>query len=123
MAEIKGITENECNFQGRVAEDPQFFPVEGGEGAFFRVVTFVPTPDPSGQFTDKKKLVPIINTNPTKTANVIKKYVKAGKEVKVRCYFDTWQQDGAEQTGLIMTYIKLGGGTFVEKGDTPALPT
>ena len=122
MAEIKGITENECNFQGRIAEDPQFFPVEGGEGAYFKVVTYVPTMDASGQWTDKKKIVPIINMNPTKTTNTIKKYVKAGKEVKVRCYFDVWDQEGVEQTGLIMTFLKLGGGTFTEPGATPALP-
>jgi len=114
MAEIKGITENECNFQGRVAEDPTYFPVEGGEGAFFRVITYVPQMGANNQWTDQRKVVPIINMNPTKTANTIKKWVKAGKEIKVRCYFDSWEQDGQEQTGLIMTMLKLGGGTYVD---------
>lgn len=114
MAEIKGITENECNFQGRVLEDPIYFPVEGGEGSIFKVATFVPTLGANGQWTDHKKIVPIINMNPTKTANTIKKWVKKGKEIKVRCYFDIWEQDGQEQTGLIMTMLKLGGGTFVK---------
>ena len=114
MAEIKGITQNECNFQGRIAEDPTFFAVDGGEGAFFRVVTYVPQIGANGQWTDHRKVVPIINTNPTKTANTIKKWVKAGKEVLVRAYFDVWEQEGQEQTGLIMTMLKLGGGTYVE---------
>jgi len=112
MAEIKGITENECNFQGRVVEDPSFFPIDGGEGAFFRVATFVPAQGANNQWVDQKKIVPIINMNAAKTNSVIKKYVKAGKEVKVRCYYDTWEQDGQEESGLIMTMLKLGGGTY-----------
>jgi hypothetical protein len=114
MAEIKGITQNECNFQGRVAEDPTFFDLGNGQGAIFRVVTYVPQLGANGQWTDHKKLVTIINMNPTKTENTIKKWVKAGKEVLVRAYYDTWEQDGAEQSGLIMTMLKLGGGTYVD---------
>lgn len=118
-----GLTINRCDFLGRVTEDPTFFEVEGGEGAVFNVKTFVPESQPNGQITDVPYVVPIINMNPQKTANVIKKYVTAGKEVMVGAYFKTWTDEaGASQSGLIMTFVKLGHGPFKKKFGAPDLP-
>ena len=120
MAEFKDITQNECNFQGAVDADPTYLPVEGGEGAFFKIRTYVPVQGAGGQWVDTLKVVPIVNINPTKTVNVIKKYVTAGKRVLVRSYYDSWKdEDGNEQNGLIMTRIDLGGGPPRNKSAVP----
>ena len=123
MSERKGITENECNFQGAVVGDPSFFDVGNGEGAFFKIKTYVPRQDANGQWVEEVKIVPILNLNPTKTANTIKPYIKDGKRVKVRAYFDSWEDPpGTEQTGLIMTRVSLGSGPFVPRNDKSAIP-
>ena len=125
--EFKGITRNRCDFQGKVVSDPTYFAVEGGEGAIFKVKTFVPVFQDNGQRTDVQIDVPIINMNPQKTANVIKKYVVAGKEVDVGSYYNTWKDvNGNDQSGLIMTYIQLGHGPYIpkeNKSNIPSLPT
>jgi len=125
--EFKGITKNRCDFQGKVAEDPTYFAVEGGEGAIFKIKTFVPEFQTNGQRVDVQIDVPIINMNPQRTANVIKKYVVAGKEVDVGAYYKAWKDAaGADQNGLIMTYIQLGHGPYVPKENKqtiPSLPT
>jgi len=122
--EFKGITRNRCDFQGKVVEDPTYFAVDGGEGATFRVKTFVPEFQANGQRVDVQIDVPLINMNPQRTANVIKKYVVAGKEVDVGAYYKTWK-DGAgnEQNGLIVTYIQLGHGPYVPKENKPNVPS
>jgi len=123
MAEFKGITQNECNFQGTVEAEPMLFPVDGGEGALFRVKTYVGIQDANGQWAEHLKVVPIYCMNPTKVANTIKKYVVPGKRVLVRAYHDNWMDDGVEKFGLIMTRIELGGGPPRDKSATPDLPT
>jgi hypothetical protein len=123
MAEFKGITQNECNFQGTVEAEPVFFQVDGGEGALFRVKTYVPMQGAGGQWTDSLKVVPIYCMNPTKVANTIKKYVVPGKRVLVRAYHDNWMDGNEEKFGLIMTRIALGGGPPKEKPFAPDLPS
>ncbi len=123
MAEFKDITQNECNFQGAVEADPVYFPVDGGEGSFFRIKTHVPVQSAGGQWADSVKMVPIICMNPTKTENVIKKYVVAGKRVLVRAYHDDWMEAGEQKYGLVMTRIDLGGGPPKAKSGAPDLPT
>lgn len=117
-----GLRWNMCFFIGRVVEDPAFFEVDGGEGAVFSVRTKVPEVQANGQLTDIPYDVPIINMNPTKTANTIKKYVVQGKEVMVGAYYKTWVQDGAPQSGLIMTFVSLGSNPFKAGAGTSTIP-
>ena len=109
--EFTGITENRCDFQGKVIEEPVFFPVTDGEGSFFKIRTIVPEFQANGQRTDVSIDVPITNMDPKRTTNVIKKYVTVGKEVKIGAYYKPWTDDsGNMQHSLIMTFIKLGYG-------------
>lgn len=130
MGEFKdrpfGLRWNMCFFIGRLVDDPQFFPVEGGEGAVFSIKTWVPEVGANGQMTDVSYNVPIICMNPTKTENTIKKWVVKDKEVMVGAYYKTWEQDGQPQSGLIMTFVTLGSNPFKKVSATsgiPALPT
>lgn len=125
--EFKGITRNRCDFQGKVVGEPTYFPVDGGEGALIVIKTFVPEFQANGQRTDVQIDVPVLNLNPQRTANVIKKFVPADKEVDVGAYYKAWKDNaGNDQSGLIMTYIQLGHGPYVQKENkktVPSLPT
>lgn len=117
-----GLRWNMCFFIGRVVADPQYFDVEGGQGAVFSVKTKVPEVQANGQLADVPYDVPIINMNPTKTANTIKKWVVQGKEVMVGAYYKTWVQDGQSQSGLIMTFVTLGSNPFKKSAGTSSIP-
>ncbi len=117
-----GLRWNMCFFIGRVVADPTFFEVDGGEGAVFSVRTKVPEVQANGQRVDVAHDVPIINMNPTKTANTIKKYVVQGKEVMVGAYYKTWEQDGQPKNGLIMTFVSLGSNPFKPAAGTSSIP-
>lgn len=118
--EYLGITENRCDFQGPVAEDPTFFEVEGGEGAFFRVKTIVPEFAANSQRIENVYVVPIYVLDPVKTNKVVKPYIKAGKRVKVGAYYKIWPDGNA---GLVATFIRLGSGPYTPKeSSTPPLP-
>lgn len=122
--EFKGITRNRCDFQGKIVAEPTYFAVDGGEGSIFKIRTFVPEFQANGQRVDVQIDVPIINMNPQRTANVIKKYATVGKEVDIGAYYKTWKDAaGADQSGLIMTFIQLGHGPYVPKENKPNIPS
>ncbi len=110
--EFLGITENRCDFQGRVVEDPQLFDVENGKGALLKLKTVVPEVGANGQWVDKIHIIPVYVMDPTKTTKVIIPYVKAGKELKIGAYCKVWD-DGS--LGLVATFIKLGHGPYKSK--------
>lgn len=119
--EYLGITENRCDFQGPVAEDPSFFEVEGGEGCLLKIKTIVPEFAANNQRIEHIYTIPVYVLDPVKTGKVVKPYVKAGKRVKVGAYYKVWP-DGS--TGLVATFIRLGSGPYTrpESDNVPPLP-
>jgi len=118
--EFLGITENRCDFQGRVIEDPQLFDIEGGQGALLKLKTVVPEADVNGQWVDKIQIVPLYVMDAIKTTKIVIPYIKAGKQLKIGASCKIWD-DGT--IGLIVTFIKLGDGPFRSKaGEAAPLP-
>lgn len=117
--EYLGITDNRCDFQGPVAEDPSFFDVEGGEGSIIKVKTIVPEWSANNQRIESIHVIPIYVLDPGKTAKVVKPYIKAGKRIKVGAYYKIWPDGNG---GLVATFIKLGSGPFIPKDTAPGLP-
>jgi len=117
--EYLGITENRCDFQGPVAEDPTLFDVEGGEGSYLKIKTVVPEFAANSQRTESMHIVPVYVLDPVKTEKVVKPYIKAGKRIKVGAYYKVWPDGNA---GLVATFIRLGSGPYVPKGEAPPLP-
>jgi hypothetical protein len=118
--EYLGITENRCDFQGPVAEDPVFFDVEDGEGALLKIKTIVPEFAANNQRIENVYTVPIYVLDPVKTGKVVKPYIKSGKRIKVGAYYKIWPDGSA---GLVATYIRLGSGPYTQKETfVPPLP-
>jgi len=118
--EYLGITENRCDFQGPVTEDPTFFEVEGGEGSFIKIKTVVPEFAANNQRIENIHIIPIYILDPVKTDKVVKPYIKAGKRVKVGAYYKIWPDGNA---GLVATFIRLGSGPYTPKEQSaPPLP-
>ena len=73
---------NECQFMGRVREDPQ----SSGENIFFFLRTKCLHMDKNGQFTEIPQDIPMMVT-PGGPINPVKNFVKAGKQLYVRCHY------------------------------------
>ena len=115
--EYLGITENRCDFQGPVVEDPSFFDWEGDEGALLKIKTIVPEFADNNQRIENIYIVPIYVLAPAKV-RIVKSYVKAGKKIKVGAYCKVWE-DGT--IGLVLTYMQLGG-TLYKQPKEPVVP-
>lgn len=101
--EVKGISENECVFQGRVAEDP--YVTE--QAAYIKLKTIAPEMGANGQIVDTVQTVPITFIDKSKI-KVIADYVKKGKQIKVKAYYKAWEADGQQNHAIVATQIKLG---------------
>jgi hypothetical protein len=117
--EYLGIVKNKVDLQGPVAEDPRFFEIEGGEGAFLKIKTSVSEIDANGQRVDAINEVPVYVMDVAK-ARVVKNYVKAGKRLSIDAYCKVWP-DGT--LGLVASFIQLGSGPPRQQQDqVPPLP-
>lgn len=110
--EWKGITLNETMFQGKLLEDPVFVPMGDGECVFMKLRTFANELGSNGQWTETTVLVPLVVLNQGKV-DVVRKYVKAERELFVRAYYKSWKDDqGNDSHGFVVTQIKLGSKGF-----------
>ena len=114
-----GMSFNECDFMGRVVGDPQFYPQGDSEIAMLNLVTLNREMDANGQWTENEITVPLVVLEPTKV-KVVKDYVKDDSQIKVETYYKSWETDGQEGHGMIVTKIKLGSKPRTQAEDTPA---
>ena len=78
--------------------------------------------DQNGQFVDTIQIVPLVVMDTRKVESTVKKFIPAGRQLKVDCYYSTWGDNG-ENHGFVVTNILLGDKPFVPKTeDAPALP-
>lgn len=123
--EWRGITINEAMFQGKLLEDPVFVPMGDGECVFMKLRTFVNEPSPNGQWTESTVLVPLVVLDQRKV-EVVRKYVKAERELFVKTYYKTWRNDqGNGDYGMIVTQMKLGSKGFPKRDEdlnSPPIP-
>ena len=104
---FNGLIINEALFQGRVIEDPQIVQGGAGECAWIKLETIVGELSANGQWIDSEQVVPLLVLE-EKKVNVVKQYVKEGRELLVWCYYKTWTVDGQINHGLVVTKLKLG---------------
>ena len=108
----RGITFNDCDFQGRVVEDPQFYPQGDGEVAMLNIATYLREMDPNGQWVENEILVPLLVLDPAKV-KVIRDYVQKDRQVKVDAYYKAWENDGVPGHAMVVTKIFLGDKPYV----------
>ncbi len=114
MEDFFGLTKNLCLFTGRAVGDPQFVPSGKGEVAFINLKTYVREPQANGQWVDVEQVVPLMVTDQNKV-EVIKKYVKDGKQLQIEAYYKAWEVDGALQHALAVKNVELGANKYIPK--------
>lgn len=103
--EFIDIEDNECVFQGKVLNDPQI----SGEYAFLTLRCTTGELGANGQWTDTPMEVPVM-TNNQGHVKTIQNYVKAGRRLKVNCYYKAWTDgNGQHHHAFVITRMKLGG--------------
>lgn len=98
---VKGISENECKFIGRVAEEPYV----SDKMAILQLNTIAAEMGQNKQLVDTIQVVPVTVLDPAKIDG-IKKYVKKGKQLLVTAYYKSW--DNGNRHALVATKIKYG---------------
>jgi hypothetical protein len=119
MAETnwKELSINEARFLGRVTEDPQIVGSEPDEVAWVKLRTSVRELSANGQWIDSVQIVPLIVLGQQKV-DVVKQYVKAGRELSVKCYYKAWENEGQSFHGLVVTLLELGRTLYKPNTDT-----
>lgn len=123
MANKIGLTDNYGSFTGRVRGEPQFVPSGNGEVAFLNLAVTVLESGANGQWAEVEQLVPLMVQDPNK-ANVVKRYVKDGKQLLVKTYYKSWEVDGVMNHAHVVTTLKLGSDPYKPQADghLPPLP-
>jgi len=119
MAEQKQWKELSLNlalFWGRVVEDPKFAGEGENECAWINLETNVRELAANGQWVDTQQIIPLLVTD-TNKVGVVKKYVKAGRELSVKCYYKAWEHNGQKFHGLSVMTLELGRTPFKQKDD------
>lgn len=98
---VKGISENECKFIGRVAEDPYVT----DKVAVIKLNTVAAEMGKNKQIVDTIQQVPITVLDQAKIEG-IKKYVKKGKQLHITAYYKSWEE--GQRHALVATKIKYG---------------
>ena len=106
-----GLTNNEGSFLGRVKGDPMFVPAGNGEVAFIKLAVVNLEMGANNQWTEVEQLVPLMITDPNKV-DVIKKYVKDGKQLFVKTYYKSWEANGTQNHAHVVTVLKLGSNPY-----------
>jgi single-stranded DNA-binding protein len=116
MAETKRkeLTINEARFLGRVVGDPQIVGTGENECAWVKLSTNVRELATNGQWIESTQVVPLLVTDHQKV-NVIKQYVKDGRELSVKCYYKAWEHEGQTFHGMAVTQVELGRTLFKPK--------
>ena len=95
---------NDCQFQGRVVENPSFD--DNGYG-FFTIKTKYLQRFDNGQFTEVPQDI-VIMVEPDGPVNVVKTYVKSGKSIHVHTFFKTLETNGEHRYAFVVKNILLG---------------
>ena len=98
---VKGISDNECKFIGRVIDDP--YVTENM--AVVKLNTIATEMGKNKQLIDTIQVVPITVLDKAKIES-LKKYVKKGKQLQVTCYYKSWEN--GQKHALVATKIKYG---------------
>lgn len=114
----KELSLNLCLFWGRVMEDPQIVVSGDGEAAWIRLETNVRELAANGQWVDSQQVVPLLVTDQQKV-KVVKQYVKAGRELSVRCFYKAWEHQGQILHGLTVMQLELGRTPYKPKDEKP----
>ncbi len=122
----KGIRINEVRLMGTVPSDPQIIQVaDNSEWAYFTVRTMIFEPGTNGQYHEIDMDVPVVANTPDKV-RVVRKYVKAGRELHIAGYYKCWEANGTQQHAVFVNKIILGRSPFTQQDtpqqDTPELP-
>lgn len=116
-----GLSDNYGSYAGRVRGEPQFVPGGNGEVAFINLATTIVESGANGQWTEMEQIVPLMVQDPNKV-NVVKKYVKDGKQLLVKTYYKSWEVNGVVNHANVVTTLKLGSDLFKPQGDGGQLP-
>jgi hypothetical protein len=119
MAEAKQwkeLSQNLALFWGRVVGEPQFVGSGESECAWINLETNVRELAANGQWVDSQQIVPLLVTD-TNKVGVVKKYVKAGRELKITSYYKAWEHNGTKYHGLAVMTLELGRTPFKGKDD------
>jgi hypothetical protein len=113
MAELKRkeLTINEARFLGRVIGDPQIVGSGEKECAWLKLSTSVRELASNGQWIESQQIVPLLVTDQQKV-NVVKQFIKDGREISVKCYYKAWEHEGQIFHGMAVTQIELGRTLF-----------
>ena len=110
----KGLSINEARFLGRVAVEPQVMKTASGECVWIKLSTKVRELTANGQWIDTEQMVPLLVLD-TQKVETVKKYVQAGKEISVKCYYKSWEVDNILYHGLVVTQMDLGRSALPDK--------
>lgn len=120
--EFLGITQNECNFQGKVVGDPV---IQNDNYAFMQIKTSISEVGANGQWADVIIQVPVMTMDPKKV-DVIRKYVADGRELLLYTFYKSWVNDGQPQHAFMIKKMTLGRKKYIpqdsQASGTPALP-
>lgn len=118
--EFLGITQNECTFQGKVVGDPV---IQSDNYAFMQIKTSISEVGSNGQYNDVIIQIPVMTMDPKKV-DVIRKYVKDGRELLLYTFYKTWVSEGQPQHAFMIKKMTLGRKKWVPKdqAETPSLP-
>ena len=122
MAEAKQWKELSLNlglFWGRVIEDPIFVGEGESECAWLKLGTNVRELAANGQWVDTQQVVPLLVTD-AKKVSIVRQYIKAGRELSVRCYYKSWEHEGQKSHALSVMTLELGRTLFKPKDGTDA---
>lgn len=106
---VKGISDNEVKFIGRVAEEPYIT----DKMAVLKLNTVATEMGKNKQLVDTIQVVPITVLDQPKIEG-IKKYVKKGKQLQVTGYYKSW--DDGKKHALVATKIKYGPDEYKPEG-------
>jgi len=106
-----GLTNNEGSFVGRVKGDPSIVQAGNGEIAFMNLAVVNLEMGANGQWAEVEQLVPLMVQDPNKV-DVVKKYVKDGKQLLVKTYYKSWEVNGAKNHAHVVTVLKLGSNPY-----------
>lgn len=115
----KGIQDNEVRIQGEVPEEPVISNTAGGDYAFIKIETIAKTTDQNGQIVDLPQIVPIM-VEPGPKVDVVKKFVRARRQLLIKGHYKSWEAGGATQHAIVADVIKLGHSPFPDENKNEA---
>lgn len=118
-----GLSQNYVCFIGKVQDDPRF--VEKGEEscAFLTLRTQRKAQQQNGQWVDLEQKIPITVMDSTLVTRLVKPYIKAGRQLIIHGYYQTWVEGEIKQHTFVAERIILGAKGFYTAPSSPVLPS